>query len=94
MKNMAKNRREIDLLSMLGLHILELRQDRKMSQIVLAARAKLSKTYLSDLENGRRKPSAVILLRIADALQITVDELFEGCTPEKREPRREEGFYR
>ena len=44
----------------------------------LAARAEVSKTYLWELEkdeSGEIKPSADVLLRIADALSITLAEL-------------------
>jgi transcriptional regulator with XRE-family HTH domain len=44
----------------------------------LAAQAEVSKTYLWELEkdeSGEKKPSAEILLRIANALSITLAEL-------------------
>ncbi len=60
----------------LGARIVYLRKKKKVSQLTLSYLAEVSKTYLSDLERGRRNPSVLILKRIADALKVPLSELF------------------
>ncbi len=62
----------------LGARIAFLRKERKMSQLKLALECGVSKSYLSDLERGRRNPSAFTLRRIALALKIDPGKLLEG----------------
>lgn len=47
-----------------------------MTQADLARRAKVSAAYISELESGLgKRPSGEILLRLADALEVTIAEL-------------------
>ena len=62
----------------LGMRIKYLRQKIKWSQLDLALCANVNKNYISDLENGRRNPSLQILEKIANAFNITLEELFRG----------------
>lgn len=62
----------------LGMRIAYLRKLRKMSQLDLSIESGVNKTYLCDLEQGRRNPSLKILEKIADALHISLSELFRG----------------
>jgi len=58
--------------------IRKLREDKDLSLDELAARAKISKTYLWELERdtaGTKKPSADVLLRIANGLSTTLADL-------------------
>lgn len=58
--------------------IRKLREDKDLSLEELANRAKISKTYLWELERdteGTKKPSADVLLRIATALSTTLTDL-------------------
>jgi len=60
--------------------IRQLREDQNLSLDELALKAKVSKTYLWELEKdtkGEKKPSADILLRIATALSTTIGQLLE-----------------
>jgi transcriptional regulator with XRE-family HTH domain len=62
----------------LAARIRALREERKLSLDELATRAKVSKTYLWELEKdaaGEKKPSADVLLRIASALSTTIADL-------------------
>jgi transcriptional regulator with XRE-family HTH domain len=64
----------------LGNRIRELREERGVTQGQLAAQAQVSQGYLSQLENGDvRNPSAGVLLRVADAMKIEPDDLFEAA---------------
>jgi transcriptional regulator with XRE-family HTH domain len=60
------------------LRIKELRQKRGLTQQQLGEAAGLSKPFVSQLENGRREPSAQTLEALADYLGVKVVDLFEG----------------
>lgn len=63
--------------------IRKLREEKGLSLEELASRAKISKTYLWELEkdtDGSKKPSADVLLRIATALSTTLADLMSLAT--------------
>ena len=62
----------------LGKRIEHLRKSKGWSQLDLSIESEVNKNYICDLENGRRNPSLEILERIANALNITLEELFKG----------------
>jgi transcriptional regulator with XRE-family HTH domain len=64
----------------LGDKIRELREGFGFTQGQLAGNASVSQGYLSQLENGDVKnPSAAVLLRVAQAMSVDADELFEAA---------------
>jgi transcriptional regulator with XRE-family HTH domain len=64
----------------LGDKIRQLREASKLTQGQLANASSVSQGYLSQLENGEVKhPSAAVLLRIAQAMHVGGDELFEAA---------------
>ena len=63
-------------LKRLGARIRELRHERHLSQEALADAAQIGRSYMSGIERGVRNCSALHLLRIARALNITVGDLF------------------
>jgi transcriptional regulator with XRE-family HTH domain len=64
----------------LGDKIRELREEFGLTQGHLAGNASVSQGYLSQLENGDVKnPSAAVLLRVAQAMSVDPDELFEAA---------------
>jgi transcriptional regulator with XRE-family HTH domain len=64
----------------LGDKIRQLREQTRLTQGQLAGASSVSQGYLSQLENGEVKhPSAAVLLRIARAMEINSDELFEAA---------------
>lgn len=64
----------------LGDKIRQLREESGLTQGQLAARSSVSQGYLSQLENGEVKnPSAAVLLRVAQAVRVDSDELFEAA---------------
>jgi transcriptional regulator with XRE-family HTH domain len=69
---------DLSLLHQLGRRVAYLRKERKKSQLDLALDAGVAKNYISDVENGRRNPSILILGKIAKGLGITLEELFRG----------------
>lgn len=71
----------LELLSQLGARIAYLRKAKGISQLALALEADISKSYLSDLEAGRRNASVLILSRVSAGLGVTLEELFRGIVP-------------
>ena len=65
------------MLKFLGQRIQALRSKRDMTQEDLARKAELSRGYVARLETGRHDPSATTLARIAKALRIPIEDLFE-----------------
>ena len=62
----------------LGMRIRYLRMQKHCSQEDLALEAGVNKNYLSDLERGMRNPTLKIMDKIANALEITLEELVKG----------------
>ena len=73
--------------STLGERIADLRDRRGWTQRQLADAAGLSSTFLSEIENDRRNVGAAILLRLADALDASLDYLMRG-EDDRPSPRR------
>lgn len=44
----------------------------------------VSKGYISELETGKKTPGAALLMRMADALNAEVHELFEGSEEDRK----------
>ena len=64
----------------LGDRIRKLRDERELTQGQLAVSSSVSQGYLSQLENGEVKnPSAAVLLRVAQAVSVDPDDLFEAA---------------
>ena len=65
-------------LKLVGKRIKEERIKIKMSQKTLAYRANISVPYLSNIECGKKTLSMDVLIRIANALDTSVDNLLSG----------------
>jgi len=70
------------LLYQLGRRIAYLRKQRHMSQLTLSIRSGVAKSYLSELERGKRNPTISVLYRLANTLHITLEELLKGVDRE------------
>ena len=62
----------------LGIRISELRRKRRLSQSQLAELADVTDSYISHIETGRKKASLESLVRIAAALDVTLDRILLG----------------
>jgi transcriptional regulator with XRE-family HTH domain len=76
-----------------GLNVLRIRHARKPEwrQAKVAADAKISMVYISQIERGKRTPSIAVMIRLAKALSVSLDELVKpippGYVPPKKLPR-------
>ncbi len=61
----------------MGYRIKEVREEKRMTQEELSVKSGISRTTISGLENGTvRSTSTKTLLKIAAALETTVDNIF------------------
>ncbi|BCY12764.1 helix-turn-helix domain-containing protein [Actinoplanes sp. L3-i22] len=72
-------------LASVGPRLRTLRQKRDITLTQLAATTGISVSTLSRLESGDRKPTLELLLPLAEAYQVTLDELVDA--PETGDPR-------
>ena len=72
----------------LGGRVRECREQRGWTQREVAGAARISVTILSELENDHRAPGAQVLLRLADALGVSLDYLLRGTVSERPKRRR------
>src|ERR1700754_1565408 len=64
-----------DVLAEVGPRLRRLRERRGMTLTAVAAKTGISKSTLSRLENGERKPSLELLLPLAEVFHLPLDEL-------------------
>ena len=65
----------MDINEVFGKKVLERRQSLKISQETLANMAEIDKTYLPDIEKGKRNVSLKVADKIAKALSISLKDL-------------------
>jgi transcriptional regulator with XRE-family HTH domain len=68
---------ETQILRLLAERIRTLREAKGWTQEQFAERAAMQRSYLGDLELGRRNPSVRTLVKVANAFGVSVPELFE-----------------
>ena len=68
----------MDIKLKVGQRIKELRKKLEISQEALANEAEVDRTYVTDVENGRRNISVEVLERIIAALQVTYADFFNS----------------
>lgn len=74
-----KDTRRQEQLRSLGFNISRIREDCGVSQIDMAYRLGYTNhAHLSRIESGKKAPSVVTLLRMADILNVQVGEFFEN----------------
>jgi transcriptional regulator with XRE-family HTH domain len=66
--------------------IKKIRVQKGVSQVELSLRSNLSQSFLANLEKGKKQPSVLTIIRIADALEVSVQDFFpETVYPESNE---------
>ena len=68
----------MDIKLKVGQRIKELRKELELSQEALALKAEVDRTYVTDVENGRRNVSLKILERLVKALNVSFNEFFNS----------------
>ncbi len=58
-----------------GIKVRKLREQRKISQLELAQKAKLDLTTINEIENGNRDPMLRTIWKIANALEVKLTQL-------------------
>ncbi|MEO7246836.1 MAG: helix-turn-helix transcriptional regulator [Novosphingobium sp.] len=65
----------MDIRTRLGRNVRKLREARGWSQEDYADRAGIHRTYVSDIERGRRNPTITVVEKLAGPLEVAVGEL-------------------
>jgi transcriptional regulator with XRE-family HTH domain len=73
----------MDIRKKIGLRIKEFRTDLKLTQEALAFKAEVDKTYLNEVENGKRNISVINLEKIISALDTSIKIFFDSSSFEK-----------
>ena len=68
----------MDIKLKVGQRIKELRHKIELSQEALANKAEVDRTYMTDVENGRRNISIEILEKIIKALGVSYSDFFDA----------------
>jgi len=79
-----------DLQEIMGRVVRRERQDRRMTLKDLADKANLSLVYVGEIERGQKYPSASVLEKLAEALDLDVADLLERVAEEIRAERQPE----
>ncbi len=70
-----------DISQRIGSNIQRYRKNLGLSKSGFANKIKMSKSQLSEYENGRKTPSTITLAQIAEELGVTLDDLYYGPIP-------------
>ena len=68
----------MDIKQKVGDRVREIRKQLSLSQEALAYKAEVDRTYMTDVENGRRNVSLEILEKIVGALEVSFAEFFNS----------------
>ncbi len=68
----------MDIKLKVGQRIRQLRKELGISQESLGLKAEVDRTYVTDVENGRRNVSLEILERLIKALQVSITDFFNS----------------
>lgn len=70
----------MDIRTRLGQNVRRLREANGWSQEDYADRAGIHRTYVSDIERGRRNPTISVVEKLAEPLGVTAGQLLDGGT--------------
>ena len=68
------------LLSRLTIVVQSERKKRSWNQLELSNRAGLDRAYISGLENGKQNPTIGVVLKLAKAFDVKLDELLKDTS--------------
>lgn len=66
-----------DISKKLGQNIKRIREQKGMTQGDICRALNLDRGYISSIENGKRNPTLSTIKKLADALNVSVDELLK-----------------
>jgi transcriptional regulator with XRE-family HTH domain len=82
----------------IGRHVRELRASRGLTLDALAARCEVSRSMISLIERGEASPTAVVLEKLSEGLDVPLASLFatrpEGAAPQPLVRRSEQAIWR
>lgn len=67
----------MDIRTRLGLNVRRLREAKGWSQEDYADRAGIHRTYVSDIERGRRNPTITVVEKLARPLEVRAGDLLD-----------------
>lgn len=67
-----------DIRVRLGVRVRRLRRDRGWTQVEMAELLGVDRSYLSEIETGKKDPSLRVLKTIADGFRVTLSQLLRG----------------
>ncbi len=67
---------ESEFLIKLGLQIAKLRKKYNITQLELAYRCDMEKQSITRIEKGNTNPTSITLLKISEALEVKISDLF------------------
>jgi transcriptional regulator with XRE-family HTH domain len=68
----------VDIRVRLGRNVRSLREEKGWSQEDYADRADIHRTYVSDIERGRRNPTITVVEKLAQPFGVTSGQLLDG----------------
>lgn len=68
----------MDIRARIGIRVKELRDARKLSQDSLAYSINMSRSYLAEVETGKRNVSIQNIVRITEGLDVSVKKFFDS----------------
>lgn len=78
----------MDLKEMIGARIKSIRNKRGITQDQLSEGVEINPKYLSSIERGKENPTLNILLKLAQSLDVNLDEIFSNVQIEDPASRR------
>lgn len=80
-RRMPRDKKEALLISDI---LRKFRNEKNLSQAELAGRLGIEQSYISLLEVGKRTPSIIMLIKIADAMEVSPGEMVDAVAVEYR----------
>jgi len=68
---------DTEYLKRLGTHIAKIRKEKKLTQIEVSYRCDFDRANYKRIETGNTNPTTLTLRKIADALEVYVEDLFK-----------------
>ncbi|UCI10556.1 helix-turn-helix domain-containing protein [Mesorhizobium sp. B1-1-8] len=78
----------MDLRTVVGLNVQRIRREQALSQEELSFRSGFTRAYLSGLEAGHRNPTLLSLAKLANALNVGVEDLIRAAQTASAAGRR------